>query len=149
MSTKLKWIFFLSFSSCCSFGQVKILSHYISDPCPDLFARGSDIVTIENQKAYEKAYDLADLENPCIPLEGIDFTVNLLIGYKYNGSNCDIDVQNSRISKKDSHYLIQFATREHVCRDLKRKVAWFIIHRPPANTEIFFERTSNKALTEN
>ena len=126
-----------------SHGQIFIKADTIAVDCIDLYRTKKDKFIITTQSDYEDS-DFFRNSGGCRPFGDIDFETSILVGYRFQGSNCDRDIQWSRIVCNGDDYLIQFTTQpNHVCRDLQYRLAWFILDKPLGKIHLSFERTSS------
>ena len=124
-----------------SHGQILIKSDTLAVNCIEVYRTKKDKFIITTQGEYEDSEFFAN-SGGCLPFAHINFDTSILVGYKFQGSNCDRSIQWSRIVSNGDDYLIQFATQpNHVCRDLKYRLAWFILDKPFRKVEVSFERT--------
>jgi len=127
-----------------SHGQILIKADTIAIDCRDVYKTKKDKFIITTQSDYEKS-EFFTSGDTCLPFGDIDFDTSILVGYIFQGSNCDRNIQWSRIVFNGDNYLIRFVTSpNHVCRDLQYRLAWFILEKPLRKIEVSFERTSNQ-----
>lgn len=121
-------------------GQIKISSDTISN-CRNVNKINNDKFIIISQNEYEEHDIFRGDGEECLPFDWVDFDKNILVGYKYRGSNCDMNISWSAIFRKDDKYLIQFTTwPPQICRDLNIRIAWFLLTKPQNKIDILFER---------
>ena len=128
-------------------GQILITADTISFDCRDQHTLGArtDKFLISSQDEYEQSEFFTAPDNGCLPFVDIDFEKNVLIGFKYRGSNCDRQIKWSTVIEKKEEFVIQFSTGPpHVCRDLSYRIAWFILSKPQKDVDIVIERVWNK-----
>jgi hypothetical protein len=127
-----------------SHGQILIKTDTIAVDCIDVYRTKKDKFIITTQSDYEDS-EFFTSSGGCLPFGDIDFDTSILVGCKFQGSNCDRSIQWSRIVSNGDDYLIQFATQpNHVCRDLQYRLAWFILDKPLRKIDLSFERTSSR-----
>lgn len=127
-----------------SHGQILIKADTIAVDCIDVYRTKKDKFMITTQSDYEDSEFFTN-SGWCLPFGDIDFDTSILVGYRFQGSNCDRSIQWSRIVSDGDDYLIQFATQpNHVCRDLQYQLAWFILDKPLRKIDLSFERTSSR-----
>jgi hypothetical protein len=127
-----------------SHGQTLIKADTIAVGCVDVYRTKKDKFIITTRSDYEDS-EFFTSSGECLPFGDIDFDTSILVGFKFQGSNCDRSIQWSRIVSKGDDYLIQFVTQpNHVCRDLQYRLAWFILDKPSRKMELSFERTSGR-----
>jgi hypothetical protein len=123
-----------------SHAQVKIVSDTLSIQCM-AYKLKKDRYLFTSQAELEQSEFFTEYDIECLPFSDIDFGENILLGYRYRGSNCDTRIQWSTIKENDGGYLLQFHTQpNHVCRDLNLRIAWFMISKPSKVMEIAIER---------
>jgi len=128
-----------------SHGQMGIKIDTIAVECAKIYRITKDAFFITTQREYENSEFFTGSDNGCLPFSDIDFDTSILVGYKYQGSNCDTSIQWSRIIYNGDDYLIQFATSpNHVCRDLQYRLVWFVLDKPAKRVDVSFERVINK-----
>jgi hypothetical protein len=125
--------------------QIQIIADTISLDCTHIYGyRSRNVVyIIASQNDYEQSeFFTSDNDGECLAFKDVDFDKSIVVGYKYHGSNCDRTIKWSTIINNENNYLIQFATwPNHVCRDLRQRIAWFILNKPIASSfDIKFER---------
>lgn len=127
----------------CSYGQVLIKADTIATICKAAYNTKKDKFIITSQKEFDDSEFVTSDDGGCMPFANINFETEILVGYKYQGSNCDRRIQWSGVLTDGNDYLIQFATSpNHVCRDMQHRIAWFIIDKPPGQINISIERTT-------
>lgn len=144
---KYNYYFVTSLTVCITFlshGQILIKADTIAVDCRDVYRTKKEIFIVTTQNDYENS-EFFSSSGGCLPFDDIDFDSSILVGYKFQGSNCDRSIQWSRVVSNGDNYLIQFATHpNHVCRDLQYRLAWFIIDKPLKKIDVSFERTSSR-----
>lgn len=127
-----------------SHGQIRIKADTLAMDCREVYQTKKEIFIIKTQSEYENSEFFAGGAG-CIPFDYIDFEISILVGYKFQGSNCDRRIQWARVTHRDEGDLIQFATApNYVCRDLNYRLAWFIVDKPPGEIDISFERIDSR-----
>jgi hypothetical protein len=127
-----------------SHGQILVKADTIAVDCRDVYRTKKDKFIITTQSDYENSEFFTNSDD-CLPFDEIDFDTSILVGYKFQGSNCDRSIQWSRIVANGDNYLIQFVTQpNHVCRDLQYRLAWFILDKPLRKIDVSFERISSR-----
>jgi hypothetical protein len=133
--------FFLASITFFSHGQIQIKADTIAVDCGEVYRMKKSIFIITTQSEYEASEFFTSYDR-CLPFYDIDFDASILVGYKFQASNCDRRIQWSRVVSNGDDYLIQFATwPNHVCRDSRYRLAWFILDKPPRKINVSIERT--------
>jgi hypothetical protein len=120
--------------------QVEITSDTLSIGCVDVYKFKKEKHIFTSLAEFEESEFFTDPDALCLPFGEIDFGNNILVGYKYKGSNCERAIKWSTITENQDNYLIQFSTwPNHVSRDWSTRIAWFVVAKPIRKIDIIFE----------
>ena len=97
-----------------SHGQIQIKADTIAVDCGEVYRMKKSIFIITTQSEYEDS-EIFTSYDKCLPFYDIDFNTSILVGYKFQASNCDRNIQWSRVVSNGDDYLIQFVTSPKSC----------------------------------
>jgi hypothetical protein len=124
-------------------GQVEIVADTLLSEClgsHGFYRFKQNQYVFFSQEEFERSEVFKMADDECLPFGVIDFERNVLAGFRYEGSRCDMEIIRSELSLRSGDYLIEFSVRPNVCRDLSRRIAWFLLTRPSEKFNIVIER---------
>jgi hypothetical protein len=124
-------------------GQVEIVADTLLSECLGahrFYKLKENQYVFFSQEEFERSEVFKMADGECLPFGVIDFERYVLAGFRYDGSACDVEIIRSELSLRKRDYLIEFSVHPNACRDLNRRIAWFLLTRPSEKINIVIER---------
>ena len=133
-------LLFLSFKLS---GQIEIVADTLLSEClsaQPFYKPNENQYVFFSKEEFERSAIFKMADGRCMPFGVIDFEKHVLVGLRYEGSGCDIEIVRSELSLRNRDYLIEFSVHPNICRDLSRRIAWFLLTRPAEKFNVVVER---------